>query len=142
MHTGEDAIRQFLQRYEAAVFNKDVDAFAALYDPSARIFDMWGVWLHADLGAWRDMARAWFDSLGSELVKVSFGDVHTCVAPGLAVAHAFVSYAAIDVDGTELRSLQNRMSVVLALKGASWLVIHEHTSSPVDPATGKVLLDR
>ena len=60
-----------------AVFARDVDAFAALYDQDVHVFDMWGGWSLRGIAAWRRMAEGWFGSLGDERVRVTFD------APGL-----------------------------------------------------------
>ena len=42
-------------------------------------------------------------------------------------------YAAIDPKGTELRSMQNRLTWVLKPEGDGWKIPHEHTSVPLGP---------
>ncbi|WP_404615797.1 hypothetical protein [Rhodanobacter hydrolyticus] len=44
MNERTDPVVQILDSYKAAVFAKDVDAFAALYDDDVHVFDMWGAW--------------------------------------------------------------------------------------------------
>jgi hypothetical protein len=38
------AILRVLEGYQAAVHDRRVDAFMALYDPDARVFDTWEAW--------------------------------------------------------------------------------------------------
>jgi ketosteroid isomerase-like protein len=72
-------------------------------------------------------------SLGEERVAVTFDRVQTTVTSDLAALTARVVYAAIDAQGTELRSMQNRLTWVLKPDGDSWQIIHEHTSVPIGP---------
>lgn len=141
--TESDApILQMLAGYKAAVHAKDVEAFCALFADDLRVFDMWGRWSHDGLSAWRDMAVGWFGSLGEERVVVDFDEVRTRVSGDMATAQAFVKFSAVSPAGETLRSLTNRLTWVLLRQGDRWKVIHEHTSSPVDNATGKPMFER
>lgn len=139
MNGVDSAVRSLLDGYKAAVFAQDADAFVALYDAELQVFDMWGQWSHRGLAAWRTMAAEWFGSLGTERVVVDFSDVHTIESPELAVAHAFVTYTAIDAGGAKLRSLDNRMTLALKPQGGAWKIVHEHSSSPIDETTKAIL---
>jgi ketosteroid isomerase-like protein len=140
--TLDNPITQVLNAYKAAVFAKDVDAFLSLYDVDVLIYDMWGVWSYNGIAAWREMVAGWFDSLGTERVVVDFTDAQTTVTQDLAAVHAFVTYTAINTDGVDLRSLDNRLTATLARKGDTWKIVHQHTSAPVDHATAKVFFKR
>jgi uncharacterized protein (TIGR02246 family) len=144
MSSNDRAVLQVLQAYEAAVFQKDVDAFAALYAPDMRAFDLWGQWAHEGIAAWRAMAADWFGSLGTDRVVVRFSEVQSMVTPNMALVQAFVSYSAIDPQGSVLRALTNRMTVVLRPQAGAgaWKIVHQHTSAPVDHQTGKPVLQR
>ena len=134
--TDHNPVAQALEAYKAAVLAKDVDAFARLYHPQVQVFDTWDRWSYDGLPAWRAMAQGWFGSLGSERVAVRFEDVQARVSGDLATGHALVTYAALAEDGGELRSLTNRMSLVLTRDGGGeWKIVHEHSSSPLDFTT-------
>ena len=68
-------VARLIGTYQSAAFDKDVDAFMRLYDPSVRVFDAWGVWAYEGAPAWRRAVEGWFTSLGTERVRVSFDDV-------------------------------------------------------------------
>jgi uncharacterized protein (TIGR02246 family) len=137
------AIERVLQRYASAVRAKDVDGFVALYANELRVFDIWGRWSYDDAEAWRAMAAEWFGSLGSEQVAVEFEDVRTIEGGDVAVAHAFVTYRGLSADGTELRAMNNRLTLVLhETADGGWKIVHEHSSAPADFETGKVQFQR
>lgn len=138
----DDPVLQVLSDYKAAVLAKDVDSFVALYDPDVLAFDMWGVWSYSGIDAWRKMATGWFGSLGPESVIVDFSDAQSVIADDLAVVHAFVTYKAVTADGVELRSMDNRQTMTLRKNRDGWKIVHQHTSSPIDPATTKVIFKR
>lgn len=131
-----------LAAYQAAVYTKDVDAFAALYDDDVRIFDTWGRWSHDGLAAWRAMAVDWFASLGTERVRVDIDALQCDGGADWAVGHAFLRFTAVSEQGEVLRSLDNRITLVLRQRGGRWKVVHEHGSSPADFTTQKVMLQR
>ena len=135
-------VRAALERYAAAVRAKDVEAFVALYDADVHVFDMWGRWSLRGAEAWREMARGWFASLGEEYVVVGFEDIEAIAADGLAIGHATATYAAYSADDTRLRSLDNRITLVLRQRGGDWRIVHEHTSAPIEQASLKAVLRR
>jgi len=131
-----------LEEYRDAVHAKDVDRFVAIFADDVRVFDMWGTWSHDGIDSWREMAEGWFGSLGDELVRVEFDEVQTTVGDDAAVLSAFVTFAGLSADGKELRSMNNRLTWGLRKVEGAWKVVHEHTSAPVEMATGKVDLER
>jgi uncharacterized protein (TIGR02246 family) len=135
-------VESLLDAYRDAVDAKDVGAFVAIFADDVRVFDMWGTWSHDGIDAWREMAESWFGSLGDERVRVDFDDVQTTVGEDVAVLSAFVTFAGLSADGEELRSMNNRLTWGLRTVDGTWKVVHEHTSAPVEIATGKVDLRR
>jgi ketosteroid isomerase-like protein len=132
--------RRVLKHYAAAVFAKDLDAFVSLYDRNVFVFDAWDVRSYNGIDAWRGMTSDWFTSLGNERVVVEFEDERSAVSATLAYASAIVRYTAVSESGQALRSLQNRMTIVLEVRGDGWKVVHQHTSSPIDFETKKGIL--
>jgi ketosteroid isomerase-like protein len=141
-HKSPQPVRQMLDAYKNAVWTKDADAFAGLYAAKARIFDTWARWSYDRGTAWRKMATRWFADLGAERVLVEMKEQQAIVTDNIGVAHAFVTYTAVSTDGRKLRAMSNRMTWVLKRTGASWKIVHEHTSVPVDPATLRATLNR
>ena len=131
-------LKDLLTVYKNAVFQKDIEAFASVFDEKARIFDMWNKWSYDELESWRGMASEWFASLGSENCVVEFKDVTTFESGDFGYLSAFAVYSGVSATGETLRSLQNRFTWVARRHGDSWKVIHEHTSSPVNSDTMEV----
>ena len=138
----DQPIRNVLDAYAAAVLAKDADAFAALYAPDVRVFNLWTKWSDDGVEAWRAMAVDWFGSLGPERVVVDWDDVRTNVTDELAVLQAYLSYQAVSAESVELRRMSNRLTWVLKPTNGAWRIIHEHTSAPVDAGTMKAILKR
>jgi uncharacterized protein (TIGR02246 family) len=137
-----EAVRALLDVYSESAYAKDVDRFMTMYAPEVRIFDLWGSWEISGATAWREGIAGWFGSLGDDRVVVEFDDVAVVSSGDLATITAMVGYSAESAAGDRVRQMTNRLTWVLSRTDAAWLVSHEHTSAPVDDATGKVILSR
>jgi uncharacterized protein (TIGR02246 family) len=133
---------QVIEDYRSAVGAKDVEAFVALYDDDVEVFDTWGSWSHDGSEAWRAVVVEWFGSLGDNTIRVEFQDVEEIRGDQIGSVHAFVTYRGISSEGKELRSMTNRLTWVLKRNASIWKIAHEHTSAPVDPESGKGMLQR
>lgn len=131
MSINENSALQVLDFYKAAVYEKDANKFLSIYDSSARVFDTWGVWVFESRESRRSVIENWFESLNQERVLVNFSDIKLTESDELAVLTTIGSYAAISIDGVELRSMQNRFTWALKLIDSQWKIVHEHTSVPI-----------
>jgi uncharacterized protein (TIGR02246 family) len=136
-------VEEMLAAYAAAVRAKDVDTFVGLYADDVRTFDLWGVWAYDGKSALHEMVAEWFGSLpDDEVVAVKFDDVRAQTGVDVGAVSAFTTFAAISQDGTELRSMNNRLTWVLRKDAdGAWKIAHEHTSAPASDE-GKVQLRR
>ena len=139
MTTEQNPVTRAFDAYVAAVAAQDVEAFVALYDDDVAVFDCWGQWNYSGLDAWRAMVTDWFRGLGSDTEEVVFADVRTTVGTDVAFGHASVTFTAISPAGERQRSLSNRLTVNLERRGATWKIVHEHTSLPIDMKTGQAI---
>ena len=142
MNDLQSSINRVAELYKSAVWAKDATALMRLYDPAVRVFDAWGVWSHEGSDAWQRTAEAWFTSLGSERVKVSFEDERFSGTPETALFSAIATYAGLSADGQPLRQLQNRITWVLRTSGHVLRIVHEHTSAPIGFEDQKAILHR
>ena len=136
-------MEEMLNAYAAAVRAKDVEAFLDLYADDVRNFDLWSVWSYDGKDALREMVAEWFGSLpDDETVVVKFDDVRTQAGSDVGALSAFTTFAAESADGTELRSMNNRLTWILRKDAdGAWKIAHEHTSAPAGDE-GKVSLRR
>ncbi len=133
---------QMLEAYKTAVYERDAEAFLSLYSTQARVFDTWAVWVYEDTASRRQEIENWFSSLAQERVMVSFEDVHITTSQELAILTATGRFAALGVDGTESRAMQNRLTWALKKEHDRWLIVHEHTSAPIGFTDLKGILQR
>src|SRR5206468_11080678 len=136
-------MEEMLAAYAAAVRAKDVEAFVRLYADDVRNFDLWSEWSYDGKDALHGMVAEWFGSLGDdEVVAVEFEDVRTQRGDDVAAVSAFTTFRALSPDGSELRSMNNRLTWVLRNEAdGTWKIAHEHTSAPTGEG-GKVQLLR
>jgi uncharacterized protein (TIGR02246 family) len=136
-------MEQMLDHYAAAVRAKDVDALVGLYADDVRTFDLWSEWSYDGKPAFREMVTEWFGSLPyDEVVAVEFDEIRTQAGEDVAAVSAFTTFAAVAPDGTELRSMNNRLTWILRKDAdGAWKIAHEHTSAPAGDE-GKVQLRR
>jgi uncharacterized protein (TIGR02246 family) len=136
-------VEEMLNAYAAAVRAKDVDAFVGLYADDVRNFDLWAEWSYDGKEALRGMVTEWFGLLpDDEVVAVKFDDVRTQAGADVTAVSAFTTFAAESPDGTELRSMNNRLTWILRREpDGDWKIAHEHTSAPAGDE-GKVQLRR
>jgi len=135
-------IESLFDTYKNAIFEKDLEAFCSIFDEKVRIFDMWQQWTYEGLSAWREMAKGWFSSLGTNRDVVTFDGIQIQTDGELAVATAFVRFTAVSAEGKELRYLEDRLTWVARKKEGTWKIVHQHTSAPIDFNTMKVILTR
>lgn len=129
-----DEIQALAKTYAAAVLAKDPVRLAALYEGDIRVFDTWSPKPFDGLGAWRANLDNWLNSLSdNESVQVTFSNVRISSREAMGCLHALVNYAALNRKGEVVRSMQNRLSWVVARSSSGWAIIHEHTSVPIGP---------
>ena len=135
-------IEDLLLTYKTAVFEKDVETYASIFDDHVVVFDMWEKWSCQGLEDWCQMAKEWFSSLGAVKDCVDFEMVNIEASESLAMVTAFMKFTAVSDKGEALRYLQNRLTWVIRKQKNGWKIIHQHTSSPIDFSTMKVILHK
>lgn len=138
----EASVARVIEGYKASVAARDVSAFMRLYDPSARVFDAWGVWSYENLPAWRIAVEGWFASHPNDRFTVAFDDVRSTSNPAFASVSAVVTYAVVSARGEKLNSIHNRLTWVLKTSSHVPRIIHEHTSAPIGFEDQKAILQR
>jgi len=138
----EASVARVIEGYRSSVASRDVDAFMRLYDPSARVFDAWGVWSYEDVSSWQVAVEGWFASHPDDRFSVTFDDVLALSTPAFASVSAIVTYAVSSAQGQPLNSMQNRLTWVLKTSGHVPRIVHEHTSAPIGFEDQKAILQR
>lgn len=124
-------IEDFFKIYQKSAWNKDSSSMIKLYDEHALIFDMWDQGYISNPSEWSKIITDWLGSLGEEKLKVEFEMVKIYQSGNVGFASALIQFQAISIDGAELRSMKNRISLGFSKFEDGWKVIHQHTSAPI-----------
>lgn len=129
-------IRELLDQYALAVWNKDADAFLDLYDINIHTYDAWEKWEYAGIKEFSSLPVSWFKESPGERVRVTFMYPEIQESGALAAVWSQVVYSGYDEKDNLLHSLSNRLTMVMKKQGEHWKIVHEHTSVPVNKETG------
>lgn len=122
--------REFIDAYINAYEALDVEAFVALYSDDARVFDSAEPVEYPSKESWRTQVEGWFGSLSDG--ECDFDDLEIIEAEGLAVINGHVEYEGTLAGTDEEVEIECRATFVLQRFDDQWLVVHEHTSIPVE----------
>lgn len=125
-------LQDYFTIYEQASWNKDIESMIRLYDDNVVIYDMWTNGYQNGLTEWSIAIKDWLGSLKNENVKVIFEMIEIHESGDIGFGSALITYQAISVDDTILRSMKNRLTIGFKKKKGIWKVIHQHTSAPIN----------
>ncbi len=132
-------VQDVIENYKSAVYEKDVEKFVSAYATDIQIYDCWGDWECKGVSKWKEAVNGWFNGLKEEGVqlKVEFNDLVVEETTELAFIHSNVSYTAYNGSGEKLRQMTNRFTFGLKKEKNYWIILHEHSSLPINMETGK-----
>ncbi|MFJ3481959.1 YybH family protein [Pseudomonas sp. NPDC090202] len=135
----EQQIRDLLDRWCAAVRDKDLDAIMSYYDPGIVAYDAIIQLQFRGAEAYR---QHWAYCLGMCEGAMLFEVHHLAIhASGdVAFAHWLNKCGGTDDKGEE-KSSWMRASAGYRKTAAGWKAVHEHFSAPFDMASGKALFE-
>lgn len=138
MSTDEAQIRAQVDRFRDAFCGKDVDAIMTVFAPDVVSFDIVPpLWC---LGA--DALRAhWEKTFAAHEGRIDYEihDLEVAVSGDLALTHSLNRKR-----GTIRGSVSEqwlRWTAGWRPLDATWRIVHEHVSVPMDPAAGRALVD-
>lgn len=114
---GEAALQAMLDRYAAAVRERNLNAFLALYCDDVVIFDAWDHWAYRGKLEWAEAVAIWFGASAGEALEVDFQETTCAIIGGGAWVHGAVIFKAIDRSGDTIRSMKNRFTWLLRRGG-------------------------
>ncbi|MEB2778337.1 nuclear transport factor 2 family protein [Algoriphagus sp. D3-2-R+10] len=127
-----EKIQDYFTIYKQSAWEKDTQSMIGLYDDNVVIFDMWEEGYQTGLAEWSFAIKDWLGSLGEEKVNVLFEmiEIHECDNVGFG--SALITFQAISIDNTIIRSMKNRITLGFVKKRDLWKVVHQHTSAPIN----------
>ncbi len=140
-HTGDEAeIRQQIDNLAEAIRHADLEGLKPLYATDVVSFDA-GPRLQ-DVGA-NAKFQNWIAAFGLFQHPLGFEvrDIAITVGGDVAFGHSFNRLSGTLNNGTRARGFWVRATYCLRRIDGRWLIAHDHVSAPLDPASGKALLD-
>jgi ketosteroid isomerase-like protein len=140
-HTVEEAgIREQIDKLAEAIRGADLEALKPLYAPEVVSFDV-GPRLQ-DVGAEAKL-RNWIEAftLFQRPLGLEVRDITITVGGDVAFAHSFNRLSGTLKNGTETGGFWVRATYCFRKIDGNWLIAHDHVSAPLDPGSGKALLN-
>lgn len=132
-------LKDFFTIYKQSAWEKDTQSMIGLYDDNVVIFDMWMRGYQKGLTEWSIVIKNWLGSLGEEKVNVIFEMTEIREGDNVGFGNALITYQAISIDNTIVRSMRNRITLGFVRQNDVWKVIHQHTSSPINADLNAIL---
>jgi uncharacterized protein (TIGR02246 family) len=135
--TDEAVIRAMYDRYLVALRAKDIDGILSLYLPNENlvVFDAVPPRQYVGAKAFRKDYEGFFAAFPGPNTG-RFDQLRVSAAGTMAYAHSIGTFVLTDKGGRKATWVFRLTDVFRKLDG-KWLIVHEHVSWPVDPATGK-----
>lgn len=132
-------VKEVLENYKSAIYEKNVERFLSAYASDVHIYDCWEKWECNGISQWTESVQNWFNGLNEEgcFLKVGFEDLFIEENASLAFVHCAVTFAAYNESGEKLRQMTNRFTFGLRKENESWTITHEHSSLPISMETGE-----
>ena len=133
----QKAIRALNQRFAAAVRTRDINAIMAVYVPNESLFVVDAIPPRQYVGA-KAYRKDFENFLGPfpGPVAIEISDLAITTTRTLSYSHRIDSWTLQDKNGVSVKMVFRVTDVYRKING-KWLIVHEHISWPVDPATGK-----
>jgi uncharacterized protein (TIGR02246 family) len=128
-------IKGLEERLAAAISAKDLDRIMSFYAPDIFVFDVIPPRQYVGAEAYRKDFEGFLANFPGA-VKFEVSDLAITADGKLGFAHYIVHMSATDKDGKPAEYNFRLTDCLRKVKG-KWLIVHEHTSFPVDMATGK-----
>lgn len=137
--SAEHAIRSVIEARSRAVHVGDIDAMMADIADGIVTFDVVSPLRRDGKAASRERAEAWIASYDGSICWES-RDVVVTADGDIAFSHALSHVTGKLKSGVAI-DMWFRTTLGFRRTGDRWLIVHEHSSSPFNPASGKVSLD-
>lgn len=137
-------VQEVLNNYKFAIEERNVEKFLQSYSENVHLFDTWGAWECCGKTEWKKGVEKWFNELADEHthLKVTISEAIKEECESVAFVHCAITFAAyLETSPERIRQITNRFTFGLRKTEGSWEIIHEHSSLPIDPETGKGMFD-
>ena len=135
--SSEEQIEHLIRQQEQAVQRKDIDGAMVNYANEVVSFDVVETLQKVGLASCRKRLENWLsqfpDAFSYEIERLSIS-----ASEDLGFCHSFNHVIGQLENGDEI-DMRWRATICLKKENGKWSIIHEHSSVPFDPKTGKAL---
>lgn len=132
-----EPLHAFIEQRLEAVRRQDVDALTGPLAAELTTFDVVDPLRRVGSDASVKRAREWFGMFESA-IGVETSELKVFAGDAAAFAHYLVRYHGVQHTGKI--NMWVRVTLGFAQQGGTWKLVHEHSSVPFDPKTGKASL--
>lgn len=136
----EAEIREHIDRLAEAVRRADLEGLKPLYAPEVVSFDVGPRLQDVGLQAKSENWVAAF-TLFQRPISVEVRDLTIVVGGDVAFARSFNRLSGTMQNGTRVGGFWVRATYCFQKIADKWLIVHDHASAPLDPGSGKALLN-
>ena len=133
--TDETQIRQQIDGLVNAVRNKDLDRAMSFYSPDVVSFDLEPPLQYLHTKRWKQTFAAFEGPLGYDI-----RDLSITTGNDVAFAHS-LNHSRGTLKSGARSDVWVRWTACFRKLNGTWLIVHDHVSVPVAPATGKAAMD-
>jgi uncharacterized protein (TIGR02246 family) len=137
--TNEAQIRALIEAQVTAVHAKDIDGLMTDHAPDLLSFNVVDPLRYIGLDAVKQRAEAWFSSFQGS-IGYEMRDLSVTAGDDVAFCHYLYRVSGTQTGGANV-DMWVRATVCCRKIDGTWSVVHEHTSVPFDPDSGKASLD-
>jgi ketosteroid isomerase-like protein len=135
----ESEIRSIIEGWAHAVRTRDSKAIASHLAPHVVIFDLINPLQYKGPDDAHQRATEWLSSF-KEDPHYEIRDLAIFATEAIAHCHSLNHVNGVTTSGQKI-DMWWRATVCFHKHNGQWLVVHEHSSIPMDPSTGKASLD-
>ena len=88
------------------------------------------------------LVEDWFTSVGTENMTIQFNDIQVLGSNDFCIVSAIATYAIVSKTGVPKHAMENRITWGINTSGDSPIIMHEHTSAPIDFSNATAILHR
>ncbi len=126
-------VMTLLERFDAALNKKDLDALAKCYDDNVRVFDV-----GAQVEGFGGLRRLWESCFPyfTKPIEIERRDINMHVNDGMAIVSFYSRIKGVETDNPAATSWLRTTMCMKKIDGA-WKIVHDHISFPVNCETEK-----
>ncbi|GAB3226990.1 YybH family protein [Spirosoma arcticum] len=135
----EVQLYEFIEKGVNAIRAKDINTLLPLFAADIVSFDVVGQLRYVGTEAIQKRMETWFSSFKEGPIGYEISELNVDIATDMAFCHRINHVSGSLQTGQQLDMRWRETSCYRKLDG-QWLIIHQHSSAPFDPASGMASL--